>query len=254
MKTIAVINQKGGVGKSTTAAALGAGFISKGYRTLFVDLDSQGNLSYAIGAQTSGKTAMGVLQRETSAVSAIQQTANGDIIPSSPALAVADLAITETGKEYRLREALETVSDSYDICIVDTPPSLGVLLSNALTACDGCIIPAQADIFSLQGVGQLSATIDTIRKYCNHDLKVYGILLTRYNSRTAITKEVTSMMEDTAGQLRSKVFKSRIRECTAIKEAQAMKQDIFSYAPRSNAATDYKALLSEMLEDQNIKQ
>lgn len=247
MKTLAIINQKGGVGKSTTAHAIGAGLKNKGFSVLFVDLDAQGNLSYTLGASTQGSNALGVLQRPMSAKEAIQSTEQGDVIASSPALAGADILITETGKEYRLREALESVKGAYDYCVIDTPPALGIVTVNALTACEEIIIPAQADIYSLQGISQLANTIETVKRYCNPALSVAGIVLTRYNSRSILSREVAEMISETAEQLHTKLFEAKIRECTALKEAQARKENIFSYAPKSNAASDYKQLLKEVI-------
>lgn len=244
----AIINQKGGVGKSTTALAIGTGLKHKGYKVLFVDLDAQGNLSYTMGADTQGYNSLGVLQRTETTKNEIQQTAQGDIIASTPALAGADSVLTEVGKEYRLKEALQSVSGLYDYCIIDTPPALSILTINALTVCNGAIIPAQADIYSLQGIGQLNNTIQTIKKYCNPSLIIKGIILTRYNSRSVLSREVTELIEQTASELNTKVFNTKVRECTAIKEAQAMKQDIFTYAPKSNAVADYTAIIKELLE------
>ena len=119
---------------------------------------------------------------------------------------------------------------------------------NALTACTGAIIPAQADVYSLQGIALLSQTIETVRKYCNRALKIKGIVLTRYNSRAVLSRDMADLIAQTAQQLRTKLYTTRIRECTALKEAQAVQQDIFTYAPRSNAAADYKALVAEVLE------
>lgn len=246
MEVIAVINQKGGVGKSTTVHAIGAGLALKGYRVLYIDLDAQGNLSYTLGANTGGLTAMELLQGKSQQAT-IQRTAQGDIIASSPSLAGADTIITATGKEYRLREALEPLKKNYDYCIIDTPPALGILTINALTACTGAIIPAQADIYSLQGISQLHSTIETVKRYCNPALSIKGIVLTRYNPRAIISREVADMIEQTAGQLQTKLYNAKIRECTAIKEAQATQQSIYSYAPRSNATTDYTALIAEIL-------
>lgn len=246
-KAIAVINQKGGVGKSTTALAIGAGLSLKGYSVLFVDLDAQGNLSYTLGADTKGYNAMGVLERPETAKEEIQHTPQGDIIASTPKLAGADKLLEETGKEYRLKEALESLQGAYDFIIVDTPPALGILTINALTACTGAIIPAQADIYSLQGIGQLNSTIETVKKYCNPSLSIMGIVITRFNGRSIIRREVAEMLEHTADQLHTKLYSSKIRECTALVEAQATKQNIYSYAPRSNATADYKALVDEIL-------
>lgn len=247
MKTLAIINQKGGVGKSTTALAIGAALSLKGYRVLFVDLDAQGNLSYTLGADTQRYNAMGVLQRPETAAAEVQHTAQGDIIASSPALAGADTMLTETGKEYRLKEALEALQGSYDYCVIDTPPALSILTVNALTACNGVIIPAQADIYSLQGISQLNNTIQTVKKYCNPELHIMGIVLTRYSSRSIISREVAEMIDKTAEQLNTKLYKTKIRECTALKEAQAMQKNIFEYAPKSNASADYKALIEEII-------
>lgn len=251
MKTIAVINQKGGVGKSTTVLSIGAGLSLRGLKVLFVDLDAQGNLSHTMGAECaglSGLSSMDVLGGSADAKSAIQCTVQGDIIASSPALAGADTVITATGKEYRLKEALGTIAD-YDYIVIDTPPALGILTINALTACTGCIIPAQADIYSLQGISQLHGTLQTVRKYCNPTLRVTGILLTRYSSRAIIGREVAEMIEQTAGQLGTKLYSVKIRECTAIKESQACRKNILTYAPKSNAAADYSALIDEMLSE-----
>ena len=247
MKKIAVINQKGGVGKSTTALAIGAGLHLKGYSVLFVDLDAQGNLSYTLGADTKGYRAMGALERPETAKDEIQHTPSGDIIASSPKLAGADKILEDTGKEYKLREALESLQGQYDYCIIDTPPALGILTINALTACTGAIIPAQADIYSLQGISQLYSTIETVKRYCNPSLSIMGIVLTRYNARSTIRREVAEMLEQTAEQLHTKLYATKIRECIALVEAEAMKKDIYSYAPRSNATKDYKALVDEIL-------
>ena len=143
----AVINQKGGVGKSTTAAAIWAGLNKRGYKTLAVELDAQGNLAY-IARANNGRgqlTALSVLTREATAEEAIQHTETGDIIAANKELAGADAFITSTGKEYRLKEALDSLKACYDYIVIDTPPTLGILTINALTAADSVIIPVQAD-------------------------------------------------------------------------------------------------------------
>lgn len=247
MQTIAVINQKGGVGKSTTALAIGAGLISIGFRVLFIDLDAQGNLTYSLGVVAQKYNVLRALQSPQHAKEEIQHGAQGDILASSPSLSGADTLITQTGKEYRLKEALESLEGAYDYCVIDTPPALGILTVNALTACTGAIIPAQADVYSLQGISQLQGTIEAVRKYCNPNLTIMGIVLTRFNGRSIIRREVAQMLEQTAEQLHTKLYKARIRECTALVEAQAMRQSIYQYAPRSNAAADYRALVGEIL-------
>ena len=219
----------------------------KGFRVLYVDLDAQGNLSHSMKANNKAITSLEVLTGTAAAADAIVNTPQGDLIPASPALASADTILTETGKEYRLKEALSTISDRYDYCLLDTPPALGTLTVNALTACNSVLITTQADIYSLQGIGQLARTIQTVQKYCNNALDILGMVITRYNARAVLTKNMTEMIEDTAKQLHTSVYTTKIRECVAIKEAQAMQQDIFTYSSSSNAAKDYENLLNEIL-------
>ena len=246
-EVIAIINQKGGVGKSTTANALGAGLYLKGYKVLYVDLDAQGNLSYSLNVLNKPLTSLEVLTGTATAKEAITATEQGDIIPASGNLAGADALITETGKEYRLKEAIEPLKKKYDFIIIDTPPALGVLTVNALTACNSVLIPTQADIYSLQGIGQLSQTIETVKKYCNPALSIKGILATRYSARANLTKDMITLLEDTADQLHTKLYKTKIRECIALKEAQASQQAIFTYSPKSNASEDYNTFIDEFL-------
>jgi chromosome partitioning protein len=243
----AVINQKGGVGKTTTAAALWAGLTSKGYRVLAVDLDAQANLSFNAGAGIDGVTSLELLTKEATAAEAVQHTQSGDIIPASRALAGTDSNITETGKEYRLKEALEPIKGEYDFIILDTPPALGILTVNALTACTSVIIPAQADIFSLQGIEQLAGTIEPVKRYCNSDLNIAGIVLTRYSSRSILSKEVAELAQQLAEKLGTRLFKATIREAISVKEAQISQQSIFDYAGKSNVAADYIELIEELL-------
>lgn len=245
---IAVSNQKGGVGKSTTANALGAYLHHRDYKVLYVDMDAQGNLSYSMGENNRAISSLEVLTGTATAREAIVSTAQGDLIPASPALASAETMLKETGREYRLKEALEPVISDYDYIIIDTPPSIGTLTINALTACNSVIVPAQADIYSLQGIGQLVQTIQAVQKYCNKDIKIKGLLVTRYNSRAVLTKDITEMLEETATELHTTLYKAKIRECIALKEAQASQKDIFTYAPKSNATEDYTAFIKEALE------
>lgn len=249
MKEIyAVINQKGGVGKSTTALALSCGLSAAGQRVLSVDMDAQGNLSYTMSVSDEIPSVMEVLTHSVDILNAIQQTWGPDVVASNPQLTSADLIITETGKEYRLRESLETVRESYDYVVIDTPPALGILTINALSAATSAIIPAQADIYSLQGIGQLYSTISAVRRYTNPNIRIDGILITRYNSRSILTRDITEMIENTAKQLNTQVFDARIRESIAVKEAQANKESLFTYAPKGNATLDYAAFIAQLLE------
>lgn len=249
-RIVAIVNQKGGVGKSTTAEALIAGLLLKGFSCLAVDLDPQGNLSYTMGASKDGATALGVLTGEVKAEAAIQHTPNGDTIAANKALAGADAFIKGTGREYKLKESLERIAGKYDYVIVDSPPALGILTVNALTACDIAIIPAQADIYSLQGIEQLEETISPVKKYCNTALTIGGILLTRYSPRSVLSREVAEMAEGLAERLGTKLYKATIREAIAVKEAQISQRNLFEYAPKAKVTEDYRAFIEEFLEDE----
>lgn len=247
MHIYAVINQKGGVGKTTTVSALAGGLKLGNNRVLAVDLDPQGNLSFSFGAEPDGKSALGLLTGELPAADAVVHTEQGDIIPGGRALSGADAFITDTGKEYRLREALAGLESRYDYIVIDTPPALGILTVNALTACTSVIIPAQADVYSLQGIEQLGETVSAVKKYCNSGLYIEGILLTRYNPRSVLSRDILSFMEQMAARLETKVFNAKIREAVSVREAQMLRQDIFSYAAKSNVAADYSTFIDELL-------
>lgn len=246
-KIVAVVNQKGGVGKSTTAQAVAFGLAQRGNKVLLIDLDSQCNLTYSVGASMTGPSILGVLTGELKTQDAIQHLEQLDVIGASKFLSNADNTITETGKEYKLKEALEHIKNEYDFIVIDTPPSIGVLTINALTVADSIIIPCQADVYSLSGINQLADNLTTIKKYCNPTLQVEGILLTRYNDRTILSKDIKADFEEMAKQLNSKVFKQTIREGIVIKEAQAYNKDIFSYNAKANAVKDYNNFIEELL-------
>ena len=246
MKTVAIINQKGGVGKTTTALALGAGLSARGKKVLFVDLDPQGNLTYALGGDPAAAGVMELLTN-TAPDRTVQTAPGGSLLSASPALAGADAVLTATGKEYRLKEGLAGLSEKYDWAVIDTPPALGVLTVNALTAAGGAVVPAQADIFSLQGIAQLSRTVEAVRQYCNPGLKILGILLTRHSGRSVLGRDLAEVIDRTARQLGTRLFKSPVREAVAVREAQAERRELFGYAPKSNAALDYQAFVDEFM-------
>lgn len=249
MKTYVISNQKGGIGKSTTAHALGAyASLKDGKRTLFIDLDAQGNLTQSLGLKASSPSSYDVLMEPTNLRKSIVQvnTLGVSAIPSSPLLSRATLDFTEVGKEYRLNEALATVKDDYEVVVIDTPPALSILTINALTAADSLIIPVQADIFSIEAVKEMVGTISSVRKYTNPNLKIEGILLCRYQGRNILSRNCAESFEVLASNLGTKLFKTKIRESISIKEAQAMSLDIFSYAPKSNGAKDYEAFCKEI--------
>lgn len=245
--TVAIALQKGGTGKSSTASALGAYLTTQEKSVLYVDLDPQGSLTYTLGADSMEPTIIGALTRTSRAGDALQGIDNYDVLASSPDLSGADELITGIGKEYRLKEALETLGDYYDFIIIDTPPALGILTINALTAADYLLMPAQADAYSLRGITQLMRTVETVRRYANPDLTVLGIVLTRYHARTILAQEIADLIEASAEGQGLRLLNARIREATAVKEAQAYRRSIFEHAPKSNVAEDYRALAGEVL-------
>ena len=247
MKVIAIANQKGGVGKTTTANVLIAGLTAKGYRVLGIDLDAQSNLTTTLGASTK-RTALGVLTGEYEARDAIVTTETGDLIPSSNRLSNIDLYLEDTGKEYKLKEVIEPIKKGYDFIIIDTPPALNTLTINALTACDYVIIPALADYYSLQGINELGKTIDTIRKYTNPNIKVAGILLTMFNARTRIAQEVSEILDQLSRNLNTRVFSTKIRASVKASEVQFKKGGLFKYAPRATVTEDYRKWIDELLQ------
>lgn len=248
---VTVANRKGGVGKTATAQALGAGLIKRGYKVLYIDLDSQSNLTNALGidSRTIEASSLEVLEGSSNASEAIISTDRGDILPASPDLAKADRIIEGTGSEYRLKEELQNIAGRYDFVIIDTPPALGILVINALTASEKVIIPAQADLYSLQGIEQLYGAVETVRRYTNKSLTIAGVLLTRYTPRSIISQDMKSNLSDLAEQIGSKLYQAQIREGVAVREAQATQTDILTYDPKSNPASDYEAFIKEFLEE-----
>jgi chromosome partitioning protein len=254
METISIINQKGGVGKSTTSAAIGHALMLKGKKVLFVDLDAQGNLSSTFPIEQNDiPSAYSMLREEKNMSEYIQNTSVGDIIVSSQHLSGIDIVMNgEVGKEYRLRDIIQNSNLNYDFIIIDTPPALGTLTINALTASNSIIIPAQADVFSIQGIHQLYSTIAMVMKYCNNHLRIRGIVLNRYNYRSIISRNVASLLSNEANQIGTVLYETKIRECTAIKEAQALKNTIFEYNPQCNASKDYLNLVHEIFKNEGV--
>lgn len=240
---ITVINQKGGVGKSTTCSALLSYYSEQGKKALAVDMDPQCNLSLVTGAQLGGRSILGVLTGQADTADTIQHTQNGDIIAGAEALSAAESLLNSTGKEYKLREALEPIAGNYERIIIDSPPALGVLSVNALTAADVVIIPCIADLLSVQSLKQLAKTISEVKKYCNPKLTIAGILLTKHNGRTILSKDFRTLLEQEAAAMGTRVFKATIRDSVIIKQAQAMQKSIFTQ--QGGAVDDYKAFIEE---------
>lgn len=252
MATIYTIaNRKGGVGKTTTAHALGAGFALRGFKTLLIDFDSQGNLSQSCGADMGAPSAAQLLRREISAPEAVQPIkGNLDLIRSGASLARADIDVTETGKEYRLKEALAELLPVYDFVVIDTPPALGVLTVNALTAADRLIVPALADYFSLKALEDLQSLVEMVRRYTNPDLITDGILITR-QERSIHSRELSEIIAETAESFQTQLYEARISKGVAANEAQTAHRDIFDYAPHSKVAAAYNLFVCEVLERLN---
>lgn len=249
MKTIITANRRGGAGKTVTAWAIGAGLSGMGYRVLFVDLDSQTNLTFDLAADSSGYTSMDLFTGKVPAELIIQKKEHWDVIPATPDLDAVPMIIEGTGKEYRVKEALKPLKSQYDFCIIDTPPALNIITVNALTAATGVVMAVQPEIHSIQGIALLYDTIRQVKQYSNKDLSIYGIVITRYSGRACLSRDMRKSLETIAEQLGTKVYRTAIRECVAVKESEAKQKDIYRYAPRSNAAKDYKALLEEIMED-----
>ena len=250
---VAVANQKGGVGKTTTAQALAAGLAEKGYKVLGIDLDPQGNFSTACGAENYNvQTIYEVMKRAASIQAAIQHTKGGyDVVPANIMLAGAEQELSQTGKEHRLKEAVAPVAANYDFIVIDTPPSLGVLTVNAFTCATDILIPTTAGIFATAGISQLNETVTSVQKYCNPAVKVRGILFTRFNPRANISRQMKELAEQLGEYISAPIYKTYIRSAVVVEEAQANSQDIFDYANKSTVAEDYKAFIDEFLKGVN---
>lgn len=240
MYVISIINQKGGVGKTTTAHNLAAGLRLQKKKVLLLDLDAQCNLTLLQRANNNTHTIYDVLTGKTKLRDAIQN----DFVAGSKNLI---LLQSKAGAEQILKYVLQSAKD-YDYVIIDTPPALGIITINALTASDSIIITSTADLLPIQGLNDLYKTVQTVKKNSNPDLKILGILVTRFNKRTVLGKTMLKSLTDIAAKIGTKVFSTEIRDSIAIKEAQAKQTDIFSYSRYSTAGRDYKNLTTEILE------
>ena len=252
MEVITIAQRKGGTAKTATALNLGAGLHCQGKRILFIDLDSQANLTrnLRIDPEQVKRSAYDVLTGLTTAEQAIVKTTEGSLLPADARLAKLDNSAI--GKEgiYHLRDALQAIIDRYDYVIIDTPPQMGASLLSALTASDKAIITAEARQSSIDGVRELYGAIEAVRSKPNKALQIEGILITRSRPRTILSRDMRENMEGIAEEIGTKVFTTSIRDCTAIAESEAMRQSIFEYAPRSNGAKDYNELITEILREE----
>jgi chromosome partitioning protein len=245
----ALANQKGGVGKTTTAVNVGAYLAEYGQRVLVVDIDPQANATSSLGVdkRTVQLSTYDLLVNETPLASVVQLTKRVrlDLAPSSPALAGATVElINMQQREYRLRRAL-TELGQYDYVLIDCPPSLGILTVNALTAAvDGVIIPVQCEYLALEGLSQLARAVDLVRRALNQKLRLRGLVLTMYDSRTTLARQV---VEEVHKHFAGRVFRTIVPRSVRLGEAPSYGEPIIAYAPQSPGALAYAALTQELL-------
>ena len=250
-KVFCVANQKGGIGKTTTATAVASILKSKGFKVLLIDADPQGNSTDTYRAKIKDTpTLYDVildLDDPLPIMDAIQQTEIGDIIASDPLLKEADTKFPSDGEEYfRLKDALEKLK-GYDYVIIDTAPADNKLLKNCMIASDSVIIPITADRYALQGLSDLNQIISTLRKRSNPNLKIAGLLLVKFKSRQILAQEVKTALDDIATKMKTKVFDTFIRESAVCQKAQAARLTLIKYDAKCTTALDYVSFVDELL-------
>lgn len=250
-KVMAFANQKGGVAKTTTTFNLGVALQEMGHRVLAVDMDPQGNLTMSLGLDPESlrPSMFDVLVNQVSIEEALFQR-ELDIVVSSIDLAAAEIALSSLiGRERALSKALMQVSDRYDFILIDTPPSLGLLTINALTASDAVIVPVQCEYLSLRGLAQLERTLELVRDNLNPKVHIAGILPTMYDSRTVHGREAVEVLRSSFGDL---VFDTVVRKTIKFAEAPVKGESVLKYAPSSEAANAYRRLAKEVLNGKKI--
>ncbi len=260
MRSIAILNQKGGVGKTTTAVNLSAALAASGKRVCLVDLDPQAHASLHLGLDESQqqRSVYDVLTGATALSEVWQEVeANLHVVPSHIDLAAAEVELAGVvGREVILRDKLKDVRSQFDFLLIDCPPSLGVLTLNALSAVDDVFLPLQPHFLALHGLSKLLETIELVAARLNDRLRLAGLVYCLFDSGTRLAVEVTHDVEQFFDQLReaggaareAEIFQTRIRRNIRLAEAPSFGQSIFQYAPESNGATDYRQLASEVLQ------
>jgi chromosome partitioning protein len=248
-KIISVVNQKGGVGKTTTAVSLAASFGKAGHKTLIIDADPQGNTTSGFGVdrRTAALTTYDVLIQGSSFSSAAVPTKfdNVDIIPSSIDLAGSEVELADMERRaFRLKQSLAGSKDVYEFILIDCPPSLGLITINALTASDTLLVPIQCEFYALEGLTQLMATVRSVKRGYNPDIEIEGVLLTMFDSRLNLTIQVTAEVKK---HFREKVYKTVIPRNVRLSEAPSHGQPIQYYDPYSRGASSYDELAQEIL-------
>ncbi len=249
VRIIALVNQKGGVGKSTTAVNLGAALALLGKTVLVIDADPQGNTTTGFGIEKSAETPSiyEVLMRQVTLSEAVRSTeiAQLGVVPATINLAGAEIELVpELSRETRLREAVLPVAERYDYVLVDSPPSLGLLTINALVAATEAIIPVQAEFYALEGLSQLTRVINRVREALNPRLHVSGVLVTMYDGRTRLAVEV---LEELARYFPEQVFKTQIPRNVRLSEAPSYGKPVMLFDPKSRGAQAYMALAHELI-------
>jgi chromosome partitioning protein len=249
-RVIAMVNQKGGVGKTTSTVSLGAALAGYGRRVLLVDFDPQGAIAISFGINPSALelTVYNLLTDEDCRIDEVilhSDVENLDLLPSNIDLAAAELQlVSEVGREYALKRALEPVLGNYDIILIDCQPSLGLLTLNALTAASGVVVPMECEYFALRGVALLKDTIDKVSARLNPDLAIIGVVATMYDSRTLHSREVLETVQQAFGDL---VFITTISRTIKFPDAAVAGTPITVYAPDSTGAEAYRQLAREVL-------
>ena len=248
-KVIAIVNQKGGVGKTTTAVNLSTVLAQKGKKVLLIDEDPQGNATSGLGIEkgTVEKSIYDVLINETPFEEAITKTTikNLYLCPSNINLAGAEVELVNTmSRETKMKEKMEDIQDEYNYIIIDCPPSLGLLTINSLTASNSIMIPIQCEYYALEGVGQLMNTVNLIKKQLNKDLYIEGVVLTMNDARTNLSNQVVSEVKK---YFKDNVYKTIIPRNVKLSEAPSYGMPITAYAPRSKGARCYEKLANELL-------
>lgn len=245
-KIIAISNHKGGVGKTTSTVNIGAGISSgkKGKRVLLIDLDPQANLSQSLGVQHAEMTIYGSL-KGSYPLTPMEITQKLFLIPSTLDLSGAEIELSsEAGREFLLQDLIEPLHDQYDFIFIDCPPSLGLLTINALTASDEVYIPLQTQYLALHGLTKLLEVIEKIQKRLNKNLKLGGVILTQFDARKTLDRDVANTIQE---HFEDKVFKAKIRNTVVLAEAPSQGLDVFRYSPKSMGAEDYLLLCKEIL-------
>lgn len=249
-KVISLINEKGGVGKTTSTNVIAACLKHKKTNVLCVDFDPQGHLSFSMNADTSDRpTIYEVLKHKVKARYAIQRTEVTDIIPANALLKSIEREFTISGNERLLKDSLKMVSPLYDYILIDSPPELGLISANALVASDVVLIPCLPDGYSLKGAVNVHETISRIKQAFNPSLVIGGIFFVRYYPRENLSRSAYGALDQMAESLDIPLLQTKIRHSNVLNDATSVRQvDVCSYRPRNTAVQDYKALVDEMIE------